>query len=238
VREKTLPELDDDFATTASEFDTIDELTKDVRDALLRRKVQSAQHELRGRIVEAYLALADVPLPPSMVEADKAARIQQVEQQAEQFGMDMEQLLEMQGTSGGVRGHRRGAGREHGEGAARARRLAVELDVDVETADIEAEINRHAQANNMPPQQIASIIQQQGSLPALIGDILRRKAIDEVVKAADVDGGPSEDVLHRARPRGPGEDEEEAEGEDGAGLIVPGEESGGDGDELIVPGKD
>jgi trigger factor len=113
-------------------------------------------------------------------------------------------------------------------------KLAVTLEVDVDTPDIEQEINRHAQSNNMPPQQVAQIIQQQGSLPALIGDILRRKAIDEVVAAADVDGGPSDDVL---REVGLAEDEEEpAEGE---GLTVPGsDDEGGDPDDLVVPGQD
>ena len=196
VREKTLPELDDDFATTASEFDTIEELRKDVRDSLLRRKVEAAQHELRGHIVEAYLAKADIPLPPSMVEADRAARIEQVEQQAERFGVEMEQLLAMEETS---REEFETQAEEQARSTVKAQlvldALANQLDVDVETADIEAEINRHAQSNNMPPQQIASIIQQQGSLPALLGDILRRKAIDEIIKAADVDGGPADEVL-------------------------------------------
>ena len=234
VREKTLPELDDDFATSASEFDTIDELRKDVRDSLLRRKVQQAQHELRGRIVEAYLALVDVPLPPSMVEADKAARIQQVEQQAERFGMDIEQLLAMEETS---REDFESNAQEQAYSTVKAQlvldALANELDVDVETADIEAEINRHAQANNLPPQQVASIIQQQGSLPALIGDILRRKAIDEVVKAAEIDGGPSDEVLAELG-LAEGEDEES----DDEGLVVPGAQPGGDPEELVVPGQD
>jgi trigger factor len=47
---------------------------------------------------------------------------------------------------------------------------------------------RHAQANGMPPQEIARIIQEQGSLPALIGDIMRRKTIDAIVDAAEIDG--------------------------------------------------
>ena len=236
VREKTLPELDDDFATSASEFDTIVELTRDVRDSLLRRKIQSAQHELRGRILEAYLALADPPLPPSMVDADKAARIQQVEQQAEQFGMEMEQLLEMQDTS---REEFEATAEEQARSTVKAQlvldALANELEVDVETSDIEAEINRHAEANNMPPQQIASIIQQQGSLPALIGDILRRKAIDQVVAAAAVEGGPSDEVLAEL---GLTDDEDADDEEQGEGLVVPGEGEAGDPDELVVPGQD
>ena len=99
VREKTLPPLDDDFAMTASEFDTIEELRKDLRDTLLRRRVMQAQGELRGRILEAYLANVDIPLPPSMIEEEKEARLTQIEQQAEQYGLEMDQLLAMQGTS-------------------------------------------------------------------------------------------------------------------------------------------
>ena len=47
----------------------------------------------------------------------------------------------------------------------------------------------------MPPQEIARIIQQQGSLPALLGDIMRRKAIDAIVAGAEVDGGPGDEAL-------------------------------------------
>ena len=237
VREKTLPELDDDFATTASEFDTIDELKKDVRDSLLRRKVEQAQHELRGRVLEAYLATAEVPLPPSMVDSEAQMRIDQVEQQASQFGVEVEQLLEMEGTT---REEFEETAREQAENAVKAQlvldKLAVTLDVNVDTPDIEQEINRHAQSNNMPAQQVAQIIQQQGSLPALIGDILRRKAIDEVVAAADVDGGPSDEVL---RELGLAGDDESAEGEQAEGLTVPGQDAeGGDPDDLVVPGQD
>ncbi|MEX0868029.1 MAG: trigger factor, partial [Nitriliruptoraceae bacterium] len=56
VREKTLPDLDDDFAASASGFDTIAELRDDLRTSLRRRNVTNAQHELRGKILDAYLA--------------------------------------------------------------------------------------------------------------------------------------------------------------------------------------
>jgi trigger factor len=47
----------------------------------------------------------------------------------------------------------------------------------------------------MQPDEVAQIIQEQGSLPALVGDIMRRKAIDAIVEAAEVIGAPSDDVL-------------------------------------------
>jgi trigger factor len=196
VREKELPELDDDFATTASEFDTIQELRADLRGALLRRSIQQAQHDLRGTILEAYLDTVEVPLPPSMIDADAEQKVHQLQHQAEQFGATLDQLLEMQETS--LEEFEANA-REQAEGTVKAQlvldQLAVDLDAPVESADIDREIVRHAQTNEMPPQEVARIIQQQGSLPALIGDILRRKAIDAIVAGADIDGAPADDVL-------------------------------------------
>jgi trigger factor len=196
VREKQLPELDDDFATTASEFDTIQELRKDLRDSLLKRSIQQAQHDLRGTILEAYLAKVDVTLPPTMIEADAEQRLHQLQHQAERFGADVEQLLEMEGTT---REEFEENARSQAEGTVKAQlvldELANSLEVPVESADIDREILRHAQSNGMPPQEVARIVQQQGSLPALLGDIMRRKAIDAIVAAAEVDGGPDDEVL-------------------------------------------
>ncbi|MCC5950400.1 MAG: trigger factor [Nitriliruptoraceae bacterium] len=196
VREKTLPDLDDDFATTASGFDTIDELRGDVRNSIQRRKVEQAQHQLRARVLEAYLARVDVELPPAMLESEQEQRLHEVEHQAERFGLEVDQVFEAQGTT-----------REEFEeqSAAQAREsvkaqlvldaLGKKLQPNLDPSDIDQEIVRHAQANNMDPNQVAQIIQQQGSLPALIGDILRRKTIDAIIDAADIDGGPSDEQL-------------------------------------------
>ncbi|GGI06779.1 trigger factor [Egicoccus halophilus] len=196
VREKTLPELDDDFAQTASGFDTLDELKRDLRNSLLRRRVEQAQHELRGRILEAYLARVDVPLPPSMVEADKQGRIHQLEHQAERFGIEVDQLFAMEETS---REEFEANAQTQAEETVKAQlvldALSSTLELDLQPGDIDQEIVRHAQSNGVSPQEIARVIQQQGSLPALVGDILRRKTIDAIVASAQVEGGPSDEVL-------------------------------------------
>jgi trigger factor len=218
VREKTLPELDDDFAATASGFDTIDELRKDVRDSLLRRKVEQAQHDLRGRILEAYLARVEVPLPEAMVEADKQARMAQLESQAERFGIDVDELLGMEETS---REDFESNAQQQSEQTVKAQlvldALSRKLEVGVDPADIDQEIVRHAQAAGVAPQEIARIVQEQGSLPALLGDVLRRKSIDAIVAAANVDGGPSDEVLIELGllddPNAPAEDEGPVEAE-------------------------
>jgi trigger factor len=196
VREKALPELDDDFATTASEFDTLEELRQDIRNSLLRQRVQQARHDVRGRVLEAYLAMIDVPLPPAMVDAEVDARVGQIEQQAEQYGLEADRLFELEGTT---RDEFVENARTQATDQVKAQlvldELAEALELQVTPEDIDQEIVRHAQANNTSPQQIAQIVQQQGSIGALVGDILRRKTIDAIMAEATLDGGPTDDVL-------------------------------------------
>ncbi len=197
VREKTLPALDDDFATSASEFDTIEELRADLTRSLVRRRVEQGQHEVRGRILEAYLARIDLPLPPAMVDQEAQSRVHEIEHQAERFGMSTEQLLAAQGM-GSLEEFEEQA-REQASGSVKAQlvldALATKLQPDLAPDDIDAEITRHAQSNGVEPQEIARIIQEQGSLPALIGDIVRRKTIDLIAEAAHIDGAPSEELM-------------------------------------------
>ncbi len=196
VREKTLPDLDDDFATTASEFDTLEELRKDIRDNLLRRQIANAQQRMRDQLLEAYLANIKAPLPPSMLSDFVDVRRSQLEQQAEQFGMELDDLMEAQGTS-----------REEWETTAMEQAhltvkgqlvldaLAEQLDLDVTPDDLDYEIFRHAQMQGRSPEQIAQSIVQNNAVGALAGDALRRKAIDAMMESANIEGGPADEVL-------------------------------------------
>lgn len=196
VRAKQLPDLDDDFAASASEFDTMDELREDVRRSLLRRSVSEAQHQLRARVVEAYVANVDIPLPPKMLEQESQGRLEQLEQQAQQYGMELDDLLEAQGKT------RDEIESEAQEWAADTVKttlvldaLAEQLDLDVSAEEVEQEVVRHAQQRGVDPRQLAEAIQQQGQLGVLIGDILRRKTIDTLLDAAEVEGAPDHDLL-------------------------------------------
>src|SRR6188508_507421 len=68
VKEQELPELDDDFAQTASEFDTIEELTEDVRTRLARGMRLEQAAAARDAVLEKLLDLTDVPLPEGVVD--------------------------------------------------------------------------------------------------------------------------------------------------------------------------
>lgn len=196
VREKTLPALDDDFASTASEFDTIEELRTDVRNNLLRRRISEAQQKVRDTLLEAYLVTVEVPLPPAMLADFVDSRRSMLEQQAEQFGMELDDLMGAQGTT-----------REEWETEAMEQaqmtvkghlvldQLAEKLEIDVTPQDLDFEIFRHAQMQGQSPEQIAQQIVKNNAVGALAGDALRRKAITAMMEAANVEGAPDDDVL-------------------------------------------
>lgn len=221
VRAKSLPALDDDFAATASEFDTYEELVDDVRGNLERQKVSEARHQARGDLLEAYLAPIDVELPPSMVTDEIEGQRAQLTQQAQQYGMTFEDLLAAQDMEPEAWEEEVG---KQARASVKARlvldALAERLEVEIQPDDVNQEIFRHAMQMGMEPQQVAEIVQDQGSLPALIGDIARRKALDAITDAAELEGAPDEETLVRlglvADPQAPATGDDAA-AEDAAG---------------------
>lgn len=196
VRAKQLPELDDDFALTASEFDTIDELEADIRRSIARRKLDHARQQLRARILEAYLALVDVPLPEVMVESEREGRMEQLENQAEQYGLELAELLEMQGSDlEEMTGQLSQQAVQSVKAQLVLEALAEELELTVDSEDLSQEVQRHAMRHGTDPRELANLINEQGAVGVLVGDVARRKALDALVDAADVTGAPTDDEL-------------------------------------------
>ncbi len=111
VQEQELPEVDDEFAQLASEFDTADELTADVRERLGRGKRLEQAAAARDAVLEALLEKAEIPLPESLVTDELNSRRENIEQQIAYAGLTMEKYLEDEGqTAGRVRGRPRPPG--------------------------------------------------------------------------------------------------------------------------------
>ncbi|MBW3562374.1 MAG: trigger factor [Actinobacteria bacterium] len=196
VRAKELPPLDDDFAMTASEFDTLEELREDIRRNLRQRKMGEARQDLRAQILEAYLALVDVPLPEAMVEDEAEGRLGQIREQAEQYGLGFEELVEMQGGDPEeLTANIQKQAAESVKARLVLEALAEKLDVEAEVRDLEQEIMRHAYQRNVDPRELAQAIDQQGSMGMLAGDVIRRKTLDFLVESAEIEGAPSHEEL-------------------------------------------
>ena len=94
VKEQELPEADDEFAQTASEFDTIEELRADLVDRVTRGKRMEQANEARDAVLEAIIEKIDVPLPDALLAEELGSRRQQIEQQLAMAGIPFQQYLD------------------------------------------------------------------------------------------------------------------------------------------------
>ena len=86
VKERQLPELDEEFAQTASEFDTVEELRADLTDRVTRGKRMEQANEARDLVLDEIVGKIDAPLPENLVTEEIDGRRQQIEQQLAMAG--------------------------------------------------------------------------------------------------------------------------------------------------------
>ncbi|MEO8477577.1 MAG: trigger factor [Actinomycetota bacterium] len=188
VKARILPEPDDDFAKTASEFDTIAQLHDDLRTRLGELKEREAEGVVRDRALQAMIDKVVVELPESLVEDETDHRVAHAKERAERAGLTVDQLLEAQGWD---EARLREDSRDHAiraitsdlvlEGIARAEGLEVTAD------EIGAEIAQLAQAYDRDPKDLAKQLDRSGQIVTLAGDIIRGKALDLLVEHADIE---------------------------------------------------
>jgi trigger factor len=99
VREKILPELDDDFVSEASEFDTLEELRADIREKVGEAFDSRAAEDFRVAAIDAAVEGATVEIPSELVTARATERWERMERQLAGRGMDPNTFLQMQGKT-------------------------------------------------------------------------------------------------------------------------------------------
>lgn len=193
VKSKRLPELDDEFAVTASEFDTLEELREALREQLGEQKVQLARAQLRGKVVEAVCDLVDIPLPRSMVDEQVRFSLQRTMSEAQRHGLDFSQYLQAVGLSQEELVERlEDDARKTVKGQLVVDAVGRAIDVQLTQDDLGEEIARNAMRLGAPPQEVAEFLSHPDRLPALVSDAYRRKAIDHLVESVQVLSAPPE----------------------------------------------
>ena len=196
VQEQELPELDDDFAQEASEFDTVAELSDDVRERLGRGKRLEQAAAARDAVLEALLEKMEVPLPESIVTDELNARRQSIEQQLVYSGMPMDAYLEEQGQTleefeADLERRVRDAVAAQFVLDAIAKKEALGVDQN----ELTQLMVRRAQQSGQDPQEFANHMFEHNHIPELVQEILRGKALAQLVEAAtvtDESGNPVE----------------------------------------------
>lgn len=223
VKERELPEADDDFAQLASEFDTLDELKADLRSRLDRVKVLGQGAEARDKVLELLVAQTEVPLPESAVQAEVEWREHDVVHQLGHDDAAFEQYLQAEGKS---KDEFTAELREVAEKAVKTQfildTIADAEAVAVSDAELTEYIVRQAQRYNMAPQEFADQIVQAGNIAALVADVRRNKALATVLESAKVtdESGNPVDLSVLSTPQGQAELEDLEDAADEAGELA------------------
>ncbi|WP_261164058.1 trigger factor [Microbacterium sp. Marseille-Q6965] len=177
VKERELPEADDDFAQMASEFDTIAELRESLAEQTTSRGAFAQASAARDKLIETLLEKVEIPVPAQLVE-DEVHRHLEAENRLE----DDEHRAEVAEAS---------------EKQFRTQMLldayAEQLDVQVSQDEFTQYLIQSAGQYGMAPQDFIQAIQQGGQLPALMGDVARNKALSILlgkVEVVDTNGQP------------------------------------------------
>jgi trigger factor len=187
VKERELPELDDEFAQTASEFDTLDELRADVRTRLDGMKKVEQGVQARDRVLEALLAKVELPLPEGVIKAEVESRNHSLAHQLEAAGMTKEDFLAAEGQSE----QEFDADIDKRTREAMTAQFVLDKVVDKEKLSVnEQELSEHivrsASRYGMGPDQFAQQIVQAGQVPMLVSEVVRGKALALVLERAKV----------------------------------------------------
>lgn len=216
VKERELPEPDDEFAQLASEFDTIDELKANLSEQVERfKRIQQAE-TIRDKTLETLLEQVDIALPEKIVQAQVDETVHQA---IHGLDHDEEKFAEALAEQGSSREEFDADARTNAEKAVKTQLLmdaiADDLDVQVGQNDLTERLVLMSRQYGIEPQQLLQVLQQNNQLPAMFADVRRGLTVAAVVEAAtvkDTDGN----VIDTAEFFGSGSDEADAGDEDAA----------------------
>lgn len=204
VKEQELPALDDEFAQTASEFDTAEELREDVRTRLERGKRLEQAAAARDAVLEKLLDSAEIPLPEGAVNAELAERKGEIEQQLLYSGMTMETYLDDQKqTVDEFEAELEKRVRDAMAAQFLLDEVAKTEEIGVEQQELSAHLFRRAQQSGQNPDDFVKHMVEHNHIPEMVAEVVRGKALALIVEGAKVtDTAGAHVELKNLRPDG------------------------------------
>ncbi|MCR5508297.1 MAG: trigger factor [Lachnospiraceae bacterium] len=184
IKEKELPELDDEFASEVSEFDTLDEYKEDVKKKLTEKKEADAKTKKEDAVIEAIVNDSKMDIPDAMIDTharqmaqDYAGRLQQQGLSLEQYfqftGMDMDKFLEQM----------KPGAKKRIESRLVLEAVAAEEKFEISDEEYEHELERMAEMYQMEAGKLKEIVSDYEK-EQIIEDLKMQKAVDFVTDNA------------------------------------------------------
>jgi trigger factor len=187
VKVKELPELDDDFAQSASEFDTIEELRDSTREQLEMMQRGGQAQQARDRALDAVLEQVDIPLPENLLEQEIEMRRRTLDDRLARSGMTRESYMDEAGLT------EEGLEAEYATDAKRAvkaqfvlDKLAMQEKLGITQEELSQYLTQQAYRMGIQPEQLAKELQDRNQINAAVADVIRSKSLDIIAQRATI----------------------------------------------------
>lgn len=215
VKEKVLPQLDDEWANEASEFDTLEELRADFRQRMATMKRGQVRYALRDGVVAALVELVEEEAPQPLVAEEVQRRVRELAQNLAARDITIEQYLEVTGRTVEQLLAELETPAASAVKADLALRAVIEAEqTDVSDEEVDAHIERFAEAAGQKPAAMRRSLERSDGVEAVRSDLRKQKALEWLVERAEVvddDGRPVERGELEAPDAGEPDDGEDPE---------------------------
>ncbi len=184
IKEKELPALDDEFASEVSEFDTLEEYKKDVKETLTIEREKAAREAKEAAVIDAIIADSDMDIPEAMVTTQQKQMIDEFAQRMQMQGLSMEQYFQF---TGATLDKMMEQVKPQAETRIKSRlvleAVAAKEGIEATEEDYEEEIKTMAEVYQMEPDKIKEMLPEK-SVKGIREDIAVKKAAEFVVNNA------------------------------------------------------
>ena len=205
IKVKEVPALDDEFVKDVSEYDTVDELKKNVKEELEHKKQHEVEAEANNEVLDKLADLVTAVIPDCMIEKKMDDDVQDFAYRLQMQGLDLKTYLKYTGSD------EKTFREQYKEQAEKQVKLDLALaeiikkeNLEVSDADLEEEYAQYAKAYNMDVDQIKKAIPADNIKP----ELLQRKAVDFVIENASFAAEKKPAAKKAAAPKAEKADEE------------------------------
>ncbi len=186
IRERELPELDDEFAKDVGPFESLDKLKDRIRGDMQTQSESASRSRLVENLVEELIAKNEFEVPDSMVETYLDNFIEQLKRERQTEEVENVEGVREEARAGALRGVKRYLILEH---------VAEKESVEVQEEDVDKHLETMAEQHNIEPARIRQILGRSGQIERIKSDLLDEKTFDfliEQAKVEDIEETPTE----------------------------------------------
>ena len=161
IKFKELPELDDEFAKDVSEFDTLEDLKKDIKEKLSAEGKEKAQHETEENVVKAVCDATEIDIPEAMINSQIEKMIRDFDMQMRYQGLSIEQYMQYTGiTMDAMKEQFKEDAKKNVKTSLVLEKVCDVEKIEATEKEIENEYNKMAEQNGMKLEDIKKYVQE------------------------------------------------------------------------------